>query len=248
MGLHLTDMHAHYLMLITVEGVPAGSPSRGGDVAVYVFDVNQPCLPIPFYSVRVSTSVFMAMSTVFHSMNSPENSLLSHSVLPVLFMPYSSHWSFQLYTSLWNWKSHFSPDKILCGWLGLKHQLSICGKSPVWGCWDCCHQLSDVHRKFPVGTRGRSWFKSNCRIVRITVNMCSIMFGGGFSSCVRILGECSTVHSPPALLKWKLACAHLFHSLGQDQSTVAQQAETTDRLCPDKLHVSSFPNKFPHYA
>ena len=30
--------------------VPAGSPSRGGDVAVYVFDINQPSLPTPFLS------------------------------------------------------------------------------------------------------------------------------------------------------------------------------------------------------
>ena len=29
--------------------VPAGSPSRGGDVAVYVFDINQPSLPTPFF-------------------------------------------------------------------------------------------------------------------------------------------------------------------------------------------------------
>ena len=28
--------------------VPAGSPSRGGDVKVYVLDINQPCLPTPF--------------------------------------------------------------------------------------------------------------------------------------------------------------------------------------------------------
>ena len=28
-------------------------------------------------------------------------------------------------------------------------------------------------------------------------------------------------------LKWRLARAHLFHSLGQDQSTVAQRAKTT---------------------
>ena len=28
--------------------VPAGSPSRGGDVAVYVLDINQPSLPTPF--------------------------------------------------------------------------------------------------------------------------------------------------------------------------------------------------------
>ena len=77
--------------------IPSGSPSRGGDVAVYVFDINQPSLPTPFCSVLVSISVFMALSTVFHSINSPDNSLLSHSVLPVLFLPV---WSFQLYISL----------------------------------------------------------------------------------------------------------------------------------------------------
>ena len=82
--------------------VPAGSPSRGGDVAVYVFDINQPSLPNSFfffffYSVLVSVSVFMAISTVFHSINSPNNSTLSHSFLPVLFLPY---WSFQLRISL----------------------------------------------------------------------------------------------------------------------------------------------------
>ena len=68
--------------------VSSGSPSRGGDVAVYVFDINQPSLPTPLYSVHVSVSVFMALSTVFHSINSPDNSQLSHSVLPVLFLPY----------------------------------------------------------------------------------------------------------------------------------------------------------------
>ena len=45
--------------------VPAGSPSRGGDVAVYVLDIHQPSLPTPFfYSVLLSVSVFMALSTV----------------------------------------------------------------------------------------------------------------------------------------------------------------------------------------
>ena len=77
--------------------VPAGSPSRGGDVTVYVKDINQPSLPTPFYSVLVSVSVFVALSTVFHSINSPDNSLFSHSVLPVLSLPY---WSFQPYISL----------------------------------------------------------------------------------------------------------------------------------------------------
>ena len=77
--------------------VPASSPLGGGDVAVYVFDMNQPGLPTPFYSVLVSFSVFMALSTVFHSINSPDSSPLFHSVLSVLFLPY---WSFQLYISL----------------------------------------------------------------------------------------------------------------------------------------------------
>ena len=72
--------------------VPAGTPSRGGDVMVYVTDINQPSLPTSFYSVLVSVSVFMALSTLFHSINSPDNSSLSHSVLLVLIRPY---WSFQ---------------------------------------------------------------------------------------------------------------------------------------------------------
>ena len=68
--------------------VPTGSPSRGGDVAVYVSDINQPSSPTPFYSVLVSISVFMAISTVFHSINSLDKSPLSHSVLPILSLPY----------------------------------------------------------------------------------------------------------------------------------------------------------------
>ena len=73
------------------------SPSGGGDVAVYVFDINQPSLPTPFYSVLFTVSVFVTLSTVFHSIYSPDNSPLSRYVLPVLFLPY---WSFQLYISL----------------------------------------------------------------------------------------------------------------------------------------------------
>ena len=63
----------------------------------FVFDINQPSLPNSFYSVLVSVSVFMDLSIVFHSINSPEISPLSYSLLPVLFLP---NWSFQLYISL----------------------------------------------------------------------------------------------------------------------------------------------------
>ena len=50
-------------------------------------------------SVTVSVSVFMAHSTVFHPINSPDNSPLSQSVLPVLLI--SAYWSFELYSSSW---------------------------------------------------------------------------------------------------------------------------------------------------
>ena len=50
-----------------------------------------------FNSVLVSISVFLALSTVFHSINSTDNSPLSHSVLLVLFLPYCF---FQQYISL----------------------------------------------------------------------------------------------------------------------------------------------------
>ena len=42
---------------------------------VYVQDITE--LARSFYSVLVSVSVFMALSTVFHSINSPDKSALS---------------------------------------------------------------------------------------------------------------------------------------------------------------------------
>ena len=47
-----------------------------------VVDINQPSLPTPFYSVLVSFSVSMTVSTVFHCINFPDNSPFSHSVSP----------------------------------------------------------------------------------------------------------------------------------------------------------------------
>ena len=76
--------------------VPAGSPSRGRDATVCLR--RKPTkLAYSFYSVFESVSVVMALSTVFHSINSPDESPLSDSVLPVFSLPY---WSFQLYISL----------------------------------------------------------------------------------------------------------------------------------------------------
>ena len=100
------------------EGSPPGSPSRGGDVAAYVKDINQPSLPTPFYSVFLSVSVFKTLSTLFHSINSHDNSPLSHcssSLISALL---------DLSTKYLLRKVSLSRDIILCGLLGLKHQLT----------------------------------------------------------------------------------------------------------------------------
>ena len=79
--------------------VPARSPSRGGDVTVFVNDTNRLSLPTPFYSVLVSVSVLWPFQLYFVPyINSFFNSPSSHSVLLVLSLPY---WSFQLYVCLY---------------------------------------------------------------------------------------------------------------------------------------------------
>ena len=74
------DSYRRQFRSLVVASPRAHLPSRGGDVTVNVKDINQQGLPTPFYSVLVSISVFMALSTVFHSINSPDNSPFSHSV------------------------------------------------------------------------------------------------------------------------------------------------------------------------
>ena len=77
---------------------------------VYVKAMNQPSLPTPFYSVLLSISVFMALSTVFHSINSPDISPLSDSVFSGLnsaLLILSTIYIFM--------KVSLSPDIILCG-------------------------------------------------------------------------------------------------------------------------------------
>ena len=84
----------------SLSAVSAGSPSRCGDVVVYVEDINQPSLDTPFYSAPVSVSVFMVLSNVFNSINSPDNSPLPHSVLRVLFLLIGPFNFLSLYESL----------------------------------------------------------------------------------------------------------------------------------------------------
>ena len=73
-------------------------------------DINQSSLTTPFYSVLVSISVIMALSIVFHFINSPDNSPVSDSVLPIFISA-----SLVLSTVYMFMKASFSPDIILNG-------------------------------------------------------------------------------------------------------------------------------------
>ena len=106
---------------------PRARPSRGRNVVVYVKDTGRHKPAELAYSFLFCSCVYfclygpskcisfhkfsLALSNVFHSIHSPDNSPLSHSVLPVVSLPY---WSFLLYISLFM-KVSLCPDIILCG-------------------------------------------------------------------------------------------------------------------------------------
>ena len=84
----------------------------------FISDINQPSLPTPFYSLLVSISVFKALSTVFHFINSHDNcvfSLCSCGLSSALLV---------LSTVCLFMKVSCGPDIILSDWLGSKHQLT----------------------------------------------------------------------------------------------------------------------------
>ena len=129
-----------YCVLITVKGIFSANYKvvllSRKDVWLVTFKLLAQCLPTnsgsvagslePWadngsqsssvaYSVLVSISVFMVLSTVSPFMNSPDNSLLSHSVLPV-FQPcisFPQPW----YTPLW-WTELQTP----ANWLNCNRQ------------------------------------------------------------------------------------------------------------------------------
>ena len=86
--------------------VPTGSPSCGGDVAVYVLDIKQPSLPISFHSVLVSYDPFIY--TLFHKFSRQLSafSLCSSGLISALLV---------LSTVYLFMKVFFSSDVILCG-------------------------------------------------------------------------------------------------------------------------------------
>ena len=99
--------------------VPAGSPSHGGDVAVYVFDISQPNVPTPFFFF------FLSCSCVYFCLYGPFNRISVHETSRHL-CAFSHCFSglisalLVLSTIYLFMKVSFSPEVILCGWLCLK--------------------------------------------------------------------------------------------------------------------------------
>ena len=106
------------LHLVPIFKVLAGSPSHGGGVAVYVIGRNQRSLPtllILFLCLFLSYGPFNCIS--FHKFPRQLSAFLLCSSSPIsALLVLSTVYLFM--------KVSFSPDIILCGWLGLKHQLT----------------------------------------------------------------------------------------------------------------------------
>ena len=106
--------------LVTTITSPTGSPSRGGDVTVYVLDINQPSSPTPF---------FLFCSCVCFCLYGPFNCISFHKFSQQLFA--FSICSSGLISALLVLSTIYlcmkvfpSPDIILRGWLGSKRQLA----------------------------------------------------------------------------------------------------------------------------
>ena len=114
--------------------VPADSPSRGGNVAVYVSDTNRSSLLAPFYSAPVSIFLFMALSTVFHSKNSPKMSQKFFSLSSFSLCSFGLISALLVISAIYLFiKVSFNPDIILCGCLGSKYQLTNLLTISPWG-------------------------------------------------------------------------------------------------------------------
>ena len=108
------------LLLLLYILVPAGSPSRGGDVTVYVFFFWRKATELA-HSFLFSSSVYFCLYGPFNCISlykfSPQLSafsLCSSGLISALLIVSTIYLIMKVSVSL---------DIILCGWLGLKHQL-----------------------------------------------------------------------------------------------------------------------------
>ena len=90
-------------------------------------------------------------------------------------------------------------------------------------------------------------------VVMVVVVVVVVVVVAAFSSLARILGECSTIRTMPAFSWWlfevEISSLTLI-PLCRPGSVHSGSANWNDCgwVFSDKLHVSSFPDRFPHYA
>ena len=100
--------------------VPVGSPSRGGDVTVYVWNKPTELAHSFLFSTYVCFCLYSPFSCIpfcNFAQRLSAFSLCSSGLISALLV-FSTVYLFM--------KVPFSPDVTLCGWLGLKHQLTNC--------------------------------------------------------------------------------------------------------------------------
>ena len=98
--------------------VHAGSPSGGGDVTVYVLNINQLSLPTLFLHFCVCFCLYGPLTCIsFHKFSQQffTFSLCPSGLISAFLVLSTIHLLMKVF---------FIPDVILCGWLGLKHQLT----------------------------------------------------------------------------------------------------------------------------
>ena len=153
---------------ISQQLVPADSPSRGGDVAVYVFDINQRSLPGELLLICSCVCFclygpFCCISFHKFSRQLSTFSLFSSGLINTLLVLSTTY----LLTTV-----SFSPDIIPCGWLGSKHQLTYYfWRTDMWETWpSSLVALSSLHRRkmYPtkkIRTKCRSHWTTNVVVV-----------------------------------------------------------------------------------
>ena len=91
-------------------------------------------------------------------------------------------------------------------------------------------------------------------LVVVVVVVVMVVVVVAFSSLARILGECSTIHSPLALFFFSFfkldfsSCTLIPLFMPGSVHSGSVTWDDCGRIFPDKLRASSFPDRFPRYA
>ena len=117
---NIAHYYYYYHLILDHVYFPVGSPSRGGDVAAYILNINQLSQPTPFlFCSFVCFCLYGSFNCIsFHKFSRQLSAFLLCSSGPTSVLLVLS----TVYLFI---KVSLSPDVTLCGWLGWKHQLTL---------------------------------------------------------------------------------------------------------------------------